>query len=585
MRLSIERKIMIPFLLVVLSLTVTIAAVAYWGGYQFYVNYRMNEIRKVLFKSDQFLLNNNSAEEVTTLLEFLGEDVVLLEKGRLVRLPPLLEPYSKLIIDISRGMSGRGQTVNDTLLYRSDSLFTETLWLVALYSPDEDRLIGLPVLIEPFPEPLLFFQKYILLVGLLAGMLAVEITLFLSHHITIPIKKLVGVCQELIPGGGTYNLPVTRNDEIGILANSFSKMILRIEENLHEIKNMQQFNDALFSSISTGIITTSYDGQSIIKANPTASKILKLSEAEIIERWGEDNHELLSLMKRHCLELRRKSGAPVLWEHNIKDGEENLCLSGRTELVYDSEGKSIAIMLLFEDITDKRRFERNMERVKQLASFGEIAASLAHEIRNPLAGIKTCSQVLADQLPSDIRTNQLVTAMSAEIDRINGLIANMLSLARPQVPNRTGVCLNDSLHSISRLILRVLKEKQLYLENRLSAELPQLYVDRDHLKQILLNLILNAIKASPSGSTIKVSLHSLSSSHLSFVISDEGKGIPPENLNKIFQPFFSTDPDGSGLGLSIVHRLIDENCGEIDVISETGKGTQMIVKLPIKTEV
>lgn len=585
MKLSIERKIMIPFLLVVLSLTVTIAAVAYWGGYQFYVNYRMNEVKKILLRAEQFLQHQNSADRVAALSELLGEDVVLLERGRFVKFPSLLKPHGDRIMALRREMSGPGQQVENILLYRSDRLFSETLWLVASYSPGEDRLIGLPVLIEPFPEPLLFFQKYVLLVGLLAGILAVEITIFLAHHITIPIKKLVGICQELIPGEGTYNLPVNRNDEIGILAGSFSKMIRRIEENLNEIRHMQQFNDAILSSISTGIITASYDGQSVLKANPTARKILKLSEEEIVQRWVGNNHQLLSLLKRHCLELCRENSSPVSWEHNIKDGEENLCISGRTELVYDNEGKSIAIMLLFEDTTDKRRFERNMERVKQLASFGEIAASLAHEIRNPLAGIKTCSQVLADQLPSDMKTNQLVTAISTEIDRINGLIVNMLNLARPQAPNRTGVCLNDSLKSISGLVLRLLKEKRICFENRLPPELPRLYVDPDHLKQILLNLILNAIKASPCGSTIKVSLYSLSASYLSFAVSDEGKGIPPENVNKIFRPFFSTDPDGSGLGLTIVQRLVNENEGEIDVISETGKGTQMVVKLPVKTEV
>lgn len=575
---------MTPFLLLLLSLTVTIAAVAYWGEYHSYVNFRIGEASSLLLKAQRIMADEKNPDRLETVSDLLGNNMVLIERGRFVKLPPSLEPHSEQIIDLRRSMSGAGYTIKNEILSGNNHLFSQTLWLAALYSRNGDIMLALPVLIEPYPEPILNFQKYILLVGLLAGMLAVQITIFLSHHITLPIKKLVEVCQELVPGQGKYELPVGRNDEIGILASSFSKMIARIDESLYEIRRMQQFNDAILNSISTGIITVSYDGLSILKANPTAKKILKLSDSEIAEKWGESHHRTLSLLNRLCRELPQKNDGPVLWEYNIKECEENHWISGRTELVYDSGGKILAIMLLFEDITERRRFERSMERIKQLASFGEMAASLAHEIRNPLAGIKTCSQVLAERLPPETRADELATAISSEIDRINGLITNMLSLARPLAPNRTGVRLKDSINSITGLILRVLKESRLVLENRLPGNLPELYVDPDHLKQILLNLILNAIKSSPSGSSIKVSLHSRSASHLSFVISDEGKGISPEHLEKIFQPFFSTFQDGSGLGLSVVQRLLNENGGEIDVMSEMGKGTHMIVKLPIKTE-
>lgn len=582
MKLSIERKIMIPFLVIVLLLTVTIAAVAYWGEYQSYAQYRIDDAKKLLFKADLFVEGQKDAEKSSTLIKLLGDDAVLMEQGRLVKIPELLLPYREDIINTGRQMASGRQKVKDVLLSRDDRLFSNEIRLVALYSRSDDRLLALPVFIEPFPEQLLNFQKYILLAGLLAGMLAIEITIFLSHHITLPVKKLVEFCQELVPGQGTYELPVHRNDEIGILANSFSKMIARVEENLNEIRRMQQFNDAIFSSISTGIITVSNDGRSVMKVNSTASRILKLDESRIAQNWDLDSHETLALLKRLCLDSPRQNNGSGIWEQSLRNGEESLWLSGRTEPVYDNGGKILAIMLLFEDITERRRFERKMERVKQLASFGEIAASLAHEIRNPLAGIKTCSQVLAERLPPDGKTDELVTAISTEIDRINGLITNMLSLARPLTPKLTGVSLNDSLNSITGLFTRVLKENRLVLENRLPGELPDLYVDADHLRQIMLNLVLNAIKASPAGSSIRVSLHSLTASHLGFVITDEGKGIAPEDLEKVFQPFFSTYPDGSGLGLVVVQRLINENNGEIDVMSTPGEGTRIIVKLPVK---
>ncbi|MCL6478069.1 MAG: HAMP domain-containing protein [Peptococcaceae bacterium] len=590
MSLSIEKKIMIPMLLLVLSLTVSIAAVAYWGGYQFYTNYRKDEAKKTLMRAGRFLTyeklqKENYIGEHPALTEFLGEDAVWIEEGDFVKLPDQLTPYREQILSASREMSRDGTTEKDILLYRGSSFFSETRWLVVSYSPEKDRLLGLPVLIEPFPELLLLFYKYILLVGVLAGMLAIEITIFLSHHLTRPIKRLASICQELIPGESKYNLPIDRQDEIGILAKSFQKMIIKVEESLKEIKQMQQFNDAIFSSISTGIVTTSLDGSIILKANPAALRILKLSSQEIADRWGKNDHGLLSLLRKLCLERKSESGEPAIWEHTVKDGEETLCLSGRTDLVYNSEGESVAVMLLFEDVTEKRRLERNMERVKQLASFGEIAATLAHEIRNPLAGIKTCSQVLAGRIPSDIKTSQLVTAVSSEIDRINRLITDMLNLARPQTPKRAGVCLNDTLASICGLVSKALEDKQIHLENRLPATLPRLYMDPDHLKQILLNLILNAIKASPRGATIKISLHSQTVDLLSFIISDEGPGISLENARKIFQPFFSTDPRGTGLGLAVVQRLVNENNGEIEVVPQIGQGAHILVKLPIEAEV
>ncbi len=590
MKLSIERKIMIPFLLLVLSLIVTISAVAYWGGYQFYANYRKDEAEKILIRAERFLKYENSEEENDKgkhliLSEFLGEDLAWIEKGHFTKLPYQLMPYREQILKINLEMSKESILKKDVLLYRGNGLFSENLWLVVSYFPDRDRLLGLPVLIEPFPEPLILFHKYILLVGILAGMLAIEITIFLSHHFTRPIKRLASICRELTPGEGKYNLPVDRRDEIGILAKSFQKMIFRVEENLKEIKQMQQFNDAIFNSISTAIVTTSLDGSHILKANPTALKILKLSDSEAIKKWGQNGHELLSLLRKICLERQSSNEAPTTWEHIIKYSEETLFISGRTDLVHNREGERVAVMLLFEDITEKRRIERNMERVKQLASFGEIAATLAHEIRNPLAGIKTCSQVLAERLSSDIKTNRLVKAISTEIDRINRLITNMLDLARPQTPKRTGVNLHDSLASIYNLLSKALKDKQIRFENRLPAAIPLLYVDSDNLKQILLNLVLNAIKATPEGTTIRISQYLQTADFFSFIISDEGTGIPPKNSSKIFQPFFSTDPRGTGLGLAVVQRLVNENGGEIDVHSETGQGAQIILKLPIRTEV
>lgn len=586
-KLSIERKIMIPLLFLILSLTVAIASVAYWGGYQFYTNYRKDEAGKILVLAERFLQYQNNETANPTLSALPEEDIIWVEQGRIIKLPNRLTSYREQIFNLNREMSRDdvlkdGVLKEDILLSKDDRLFHETLWLVVAYYPEQGRLLGLPVVIEPFPEPLLLFYKYILLVGVLAGTLAIELTIFLSHHLTSPLRRLAGICQELVPGKSKYELPINRNDEIGILAQSFQKMIIRVEDNLKEINQMQRFNDAIFNSISTGMVTATLNGGQLLKANPTALKILRLSDVEAKQKWGKNDHALLALLQKLCLEWQTSCGEPAAWEHALKYPDETLYVSGKTDLVYDHEGNSVAVMLLFEDVTDKRRLERNMERVKQLASFGEIAATLAHEIRNPLAGINACSQVLAGRISLDNKTQQLVTAISTEIDRINRLITNMLDLARPQQPQRAGICLNDSLVFVRGLIAKALRDKQINLENNLPDKLPLLYVDPDHLKQILLNLFINAIKASPRGAIIKISLYAQSPEFLSFVIADQGPGISPENAAKVFQPFYSTDPRGTGLGLAVVQRLVNENGGEIDIISGNGQGAKIMVKLPIK---
>jgi len=218
----------------------------------------------------------------------------------------------------------------------------------------------------------------------------------------------------------------------------------------------------------------------------------------------------------------------------------------------------------------------------RLASIGELVAGIAHEIRNPLAGIMTTAETLKENLDADDHRKEYLERIINEINRMNHFLVKFFAFARPQKPQYAPTYLPDILDKIFELEGKNFEDKKITLIREYPPDLPEIYLDASQIQQVLLNLTLNAVQAMPQGGRLRVSIKP-GGNLVHLLIADTGVGIPPENINKIFDPFFTTKPKGVGLGLAVSQRIIKEHGGAIQVYSRVGQGTTFRVNLPINS--
>jgi len=233
-----------------------------------------------------------------------------------------------------------------------------------------------------------------------------------------------------------------------------------------------------------------------------------------------------------------------------------------------------------------------LRRADRLSSLGLLTAGLAHEIRNPLVAIRTFTQLLPERYDdADFREGFQGLALR-EVDRICGLINDLLGFARPSKPNVAPENVNDVVDNIARILDSQAKEKSVEILRRFGDDLPKVWIDREQMKQVFMNLILNAIQATKDGGSIVLSTRISAKSDTELIreyvqieVRDSGIGIPQENLEQIFDPFFTSKDEGSGLGLAVSHQIVQEHGGFVTVESSLGKGTVFFVHVPVGKQV
>jgi signal transduction histidine kinase len=221
-----------------------------------------------------------------------------------------------------------------------------------------------------------------------------------------------------------------------------------------------------------------------------------------------------------------------------------------------------------------------LRRADRLSALGELSAGLAHEIRNPLGGVEGAVQILRRPVLPDESRQEFGDLAQKEIDRLKGLLSNFLEFARPQEPRRTPTDPGLLLESVARLVSETAKMSGVRVVCRPAASVPELYVDAEQVKQVLLNLVLNAIQASSAGEEIELRT-CREEGNVVFEIADQGAGIAAENIERIFNPFFTTRSGGTGLGLSIAYRIMTQHDGQITVRQNLERGTTFRVALPL----
>jgi len=235
-----------------------------------------------------------------------------------------------------------------------------------------------------------------------------------------------------------------------------------------------------------------------------------------------------------------------------------------------------------------KKTKSRMQRADRLASLGTLTANLAHEIRNPLVAVKTFLQLLPEKYDDDEFRNYFLSVASGEVDRISSLVTELLDFARPSEPQLREENINEILDKMVTLVTTETKKKNLKITRNLGEHLPFIQVDKDQIKQVFLNILLNAVQATPENGEITIVTRSFAKSpgetFLQIEVKDTGPGIPAQELELIFTPFYTTKTQGSGLGLSITHQIVEEHHGYIEVDSQVGSGTSFTINLPLNAD-
>jgi signal transduction histidine kinase len=223
-----------------------------------------------------------------------------------------------------------------------------------------------------------------------------------------------------------------------------------------------------------------------------------------------------------------------------------------------------------------------MSRAEHLATLGELAAGLAHEIRNPLAGIAGVIEIISRDLPATSPARDMVKDVRLEINQINRILTDLLETARPHPPRMMRSNLNTTVEHAVMLARQQVLSQPIKIELQQAPELAEVEHDSDQIHQVLLNLLLNAVQAIEGAGIVRVQIGSRDD-FASVTVSDTGRGISEQQLAQIFRPFYTTRGNGTGLGLSLTRRIVEEHHGRIDVTSIVGKGSTFEVLLPFST--
>jgi len=401
---------------------------------------------------------------------------------------------------------------------------------------------------------------------------------------TRPVNMLLEATRKIKTGNLDFRVEGL-TDEFGELAGSFNEMAVSLKDQLVRIEESEKRYRMLFEKAGDAIFIVDAEGKNvgqIVNANEAAAAMHGFAAEELMGLNIIRDLDAPSAEKKTQDLIKRILNGEWIkaeLEHQKKDGTvfPVEISAGLLEI-----GTHKYILVFDRDITERKRTEETLQRAEQIKICGEMAVGMAHEIKNPLAGIKVSIEVLLEELNLEEGDREVLVKVINEIKRLELLIKALLNFARPPRPQFSLVNINDILELAASFSLQKPSFSPIKALKDFDEHLPETMADPMQLQQVFMNLILNAAEAMREGGTLTLKTsYDKSSSKLQVIISDTGEGITDEMKEKIFQPFFTTKSKGTGLGLAISKRLIEQHGGNIIAESNHPKGTIFRISFPL----
>jgi two-component system sensor histidine kinase PilS (NtrC family) len=433
-------------------------------------------------------------------------------------------------------------------------------------------------------------RRVALQVAGLSAMLYLALVLVQYVDVGLPslVRRFTPVVELPTLGVARYTVAINLSGffAVALLAGSLAESLrsagARLEYASHEIRDLRKFNEIVINSLLSGLVTTDADGR-ILTFNRAASVILGIASAQAIKH---DAIEVLQLPPDTRARMRTLGDTRTIkidTQHRTGDGR-SIDLGLTVSPLTFPDGRA-GFLLTFQDVTDVRRLERNARLQQRLAAVGEMAAGIAHEIRNPLASMSGSIQVLRQELNLNDEQAQLMDIVLRESERLNDTIKSFLAYARPQ---RFALARLDIRKVVQDAALLLRNSSEVREHHTIAVDVPADPVwceaDENQIRQIIWNLATNGLRAMAQGGRLLLTAATATdgSGATLLTVEDAGRGIPAEELDLVFQPFHSSFEKGSGLGLAIVHRIVTDYNGTINVSSKVGEGTSVTVRLPLR---
>jgi len=343
------------------------------------------------------------------------------------------------------------------------------------------------------------------------------------------------------------------------------------------LRRMRAFNDLLVSSLPIGLVATDSEGR-IRLCNRTAEELIEKTEKQLVGKRPGDvlPPPLAVLIGQSEAEPDRPQRRDLLLERG-EGRSRSLVLAALA--VIDGEQRHAGTMLLMQDVSEVKQLEEELKRNERLAALGEMAAGVAHELRNPLSSIKGLALLLKSKFTDSSSDREVADILVREVERLNRSIGELLDYARPDRLEKEKVSLNEIVDKAISLLKVDADAAGIAIVTEYSPQPDLVHADQDKLSQVFLNLLLNAIQAMNSGGTLRVATVR-EPAQLLCRIEDSGCGIEAALLPKVFDPYVTTKSGGTGLGLAMSVKIIEEHGGRIDISSTPGQGTTVVVALP-----